>query len=60
MPDNPLILFADPTPVNKTRRYGGPSDFYYPSHQRQVERLAPKFNALKQTVGRYLGPYWVC
>ncbi len=52
MPDNPLILFADPTPVNKTRRYGGPSDFYYPSHQRQVERLAPKFNTLKQAIDK--------
>lgn len=50
MPDSPLILFADPTPVNKARRYGGPSDFYYPPHQRQIERLAPKFNALKQAL----------
>ena len=52
MPDNPLILFADPTPVSKARRYGGPSDFYYPSHQRQVERLTPKFNALKQAIDK--------
>ena len=52
MPDSPLILFADPTSVNKARRFGGPSDFHYPSHQRQVERLAPKFNALKQALDK--------
>ena len=52
MPDSPLILFAEPTPVSKARRYGGPPNFYYPPHQRQIERLAPKFNVLKQALDK--------
>lgn len=52
MPDSSLILFADPIAVDKARRYGGPSEFHYPPHQRQVERLSPKFNALKQALDR--------
>lgn len=50
MPDSPLILFPDPIPVDKARRYGGPSDIHRPSHSRQIERLAPKFSALQQAL----------
>lgn len=52
MPDSPLILFAAPTPVDKARRYGGPPSSHYPSYQRQVERLTPKFNALEQALNK--------
>ncbi len=48
MAENPLILFADPIPVSKARRYGGRKEVYHPSHQRQVERLSPVFDILKQ------------
>jgi len=52
MADRPLILFADPIPVDKARRYGGASDFYRPPYQRQVERLFPKFGALQRALER--------
>lgn len=47
MADRPLILFADPIPDVKERRYGGNSDFYRPPHHKQVVRLSPKFSALQ-------------
>ncbi len=52
MPENPLILFADPTPADRARRHGGASDFCVPSHQRQVERLSPRFNTLGKALER--------
>ncbi len=52
MPDRPLILFADPIPVDKARRYGGASDFYRPPYHRQVERLSSKFGALQRALER--------
>lgn len=50
MADRPLILFADPIPVDKARRYGGASDFYRPSYQRQIERLSPRFGTLQRAL----------
>ena len=50
MPNRPLILFADPIPVDKARRHGGPSDFYIPPHEKQVERLSPKFEILQKAL----------
>jgi len=50
MADRPLILFADPIPVDKARRYGGASDFFRPPYQKQVERLAPKFGTLQRAL----------
>lgn len=50
MADRPLILFADPTPVVKARRYGGGADFFSPSHQKQVERLSPQFATLQRAI----------
>lgn len=52
MAERPLILFADPMPVDKARRYGGSSEFQRPTHQRQVERLSPKFSVLQQALER--------
>lgn len=48
MPERPLVLFAEPISVVKSRRYGGPPDFCHPPFQKQVERLSPKFNALQR------------
>lgn len=48
MAERPLILFADPTPVVKARRYGGASNFFRPPHQKQVERLSPQFASLQR------------
>lgn len=50
MADRPLILFAEPTPLAKSRRYGGASEFYKPPHLRQVERLSPKFGSLQRAL----------
>lgn len=50
MTDRPLILFANPVPVAKARRYGGATEFYRPTHSRQVERLTPQFNRLQQAI----------
>lgn len=50
MADRPLILFADPVPDVKARRYGGGTDFHRPSHEKQVERLAPKFATLQSAM----------
>lgn len=50
MADRPLIFFADPVPVVKARRYGGSTDFYRPPHERQIERLAPKFATLQSAM----------
>ena len=50
MADRPLILFADPTPVVKARRYGGGTDFFKPPHNKQMERLSPQFSALQRAI----------
>lgn len=50
MADRPLILFADPQPVAKAKRYGGGSDFYHPPHSEQVKRLEPKFEMLQRAL----------
>ncbi len=50
MSDRPLILFADPMPVVKARRYGGGTEFFKPSHQKQVERLSTKFATLQRAM----------
>jgi hypothetical protein len=49
------LFFSDPISVQKSRRYGGPYDFHFPKHQRQVERLSPKFNSLQKVLdeGRF-------
>ena len=50
MAERPLILFADPTPVVKARRYGGSTAFYRPPHGKQVERLSPQFANLQRAI----------
>ena len=46
MPERPLILFGKPTLLDKDRRYGGSSNFARPTYDRQVARIAPKFETL--------------
>lgn len=52
MPDNALILFAQPTEASKARKFGGSSKIHYPSYDRQKARIAPKFNLLQQALAR--------
>lgn len=47
MAERPLILFANPKPADKARRYGGPSSFFKPPRSQQVIRLGPKFSQLQ-------------
>ena len=50
MVERPIILFGEPTKAKKDKGKPGFSSVQIPSHSRQVERLAPKMDALKQTV----------
>jgi hypothetical protein len=50
MPERPIILFGQPNTAEKAKRSGGASTFQRPSHNRQVQRLAPKMTALQNAV----------
>lgn len=50
MPETSLILFANPISAEKAKRHGGFSEFSSPAHQKQVNRLAPKFKALERAI----------
>lgn len=52
MPDSALILFAQPAEAAKARKFGGSGKIHYPSYDRQMARIAPKFNLLQQTLTR--------
>jgi hypothetical protein len=48
--ERPIILFGKSQKAGRSKRRGGPERFQAPSHSRQVERLAPKMNALQSAV----------
>jgi hypothetical protein len=50
MVERPIILFGKSQKAERSKRRGGPERFQAPSHSRQVERLAPKMNALQSAV----------
>ena len=50
MPERPLVLFGTPSRAEKARRYGGPSRYNYPTFDRQIARISPKFQALQDIV----------
>lgn len=52
MPDNALILFAQPTTAAKARRFGGSTKIHYPTYDRQMARIAPRFNTLQQALSQ--------
>lgn len=52
MPDNALILFAQPTTAAKARRFGGSAKIHYPTYDRQMARIAPQFNTLQQALSQ--------
>lgn len=52
MPERPLILFGQPTLLDKDRLYGGGEKFYKPAYDRQVSRIAPKFEILHNALVR--------
>ncbi|MES2099733.1 MAG: S8 family peptidase [Pseudomonadota bacterium] len=44
----PLLIFAEPTPVQREGGQGFPSSVHFPSHARQGIRLGARFTRLKQ------------
>ena len=51
MPERPLLILPKPgEPLPRRKRGGGGGAPRFPSHERQVERLDPKFNALRQAM----------
>lgn len=51
MPDRPLLVLPTPVePVERRKRGGGSGSFQRPSRERQMERLAPRFEQLQQTL----------
>jgi hypothetical protein len=49
MSERPLLLFPTPEVTSKSNLGGGGGRFHLPSHQRQGERLSPKFNQLQDS-----------
>lgn len=52
MPERPLILFAQPMLLDKDRQRGGGDKFFKPTYDRQVARVAPKFETLRTALVR--------
>lgn len=50
MPERPLVLFGTPSLAEKARRHGGASRYNYPTFDRQVARISPKFQVLQDVV----------
>jgi hypothetical protein len=47
MSERPLLLFPRPVPSEKDKRPPGRPNVHFPSAQRQIERLSPKFGVLQ-------------
>lgn len=52
MPERPLILFAQPSAAEKEAKNGRSGKTSFPSHDRQIARLSPKFEALQSALDR--------
>jgi hypothetical protein len=52
MPERPLLLFGRHEDADKAKRHGGPGSILYPSHDRQRDRLSPKFSVLQSVLDR--------
>lgn len=52
MTDKPLLFLPSPTRASKAKKNGGGGRIHYPSHQRQVDRIAPKFQRLEEMVNK--------
>jgi hypothetical protein len=50
MAERPIILFGEPTPAGKSTRGGGAAKIQFPSHEKQVNRIAPKMEALEKAL----------
>lgn len=50
MPERPLILFGNPSMLEKEKQHGGAPKFYKPVYDRQMARIAPKFETLQNAL----------
>ena len=48
--DYPLLVFPEPTPTERARRFGGGGKVRIPEKSRQAERLAPQFQRLQEAM----------
>ncbi len=55
MNNRPLLLFPQPQLVGRSKPGGKPRNPHVPSHQRQVQRLAPQFRELQLAVASISG-----
>jgi hypothetical protein len=47
MPERPLLLFPTPEIADRSKGHGFPNFIHRPSHNRQGQRLSPKFDQLQ-------------
>lgn len=52
MAERPLILFGQPTLLEKEKKHGGVPRFQKPTYSRQIARMTPKFEALQTALDR--------
>lgn len=52
MTDKPLLILPTPTKADRARRNGGGGSIHYPSHRKQINRIAPKFQRLENAINR--------
>ena len=51
--DFPLLVFPDPVPADRARRFGGGGKVKVPEPARQAQRLVPQFQRLQQAMDRH-------
>jgi hypothetical protein len=49
MPERPLLIFSVPVPASRSNLGGGAAAPRLPGHSRQVDRLTPRFEALRES-----------
>lgn len=48
--ERPLILFPKVEIGEKAKRHGGPTNFFKPTFERQIERITPKITSLEKSI----------
>ena len=51
--DFPLLVFPDPVPADRARRFGGGGRVRIPDPARQAQRLVPQFQRLQEAMDRH-------
>ncbi|RAP09299.1 hypothetical protein C2W58_00588 [Bacillus pumilus] len=50
--EKPLLMLSTPTTVDRARRHGGGGNVHYPTRNKQINRIAPKFQRLDNAINR--------